>query len=120
MFMTVLPHVVTLQKLSTSTDTSGGNVTSWATRTSGIVCLITQQGGSGVNGQTHTVTFPTNSTEATDVRAGDRIYVTTGPGYLSGKYLAITEIGQHGGVGRIDAYTRLQCVQVLDSYTPKV
>lgn len=116
--MTVLPHRVTLQKLTTSDDASGGNVQAWATRTAGVVCLVTQQSARGPNGQTHTVTFPTQSTAAAEVGVGDRLLVTAGPGFTTGLYLTVDGITRHGGVGYISAFTRLSCSEVLESYQP--
>lgn len=119
MFMSVLPHSVTIQKYSTTGDTSGGNVESWTTRTAGVACLVTQEAGAGgPNGVTHTVSYPLQSSLTADARPGDRLLVVTGPGFSAGLYLAVQEITQHGGVGGIDAFTRLKCRQVLASWAP--
>lgn len=120
MFMSELPHSVTVQKYAVATDdTSGGNVETWATRTASVPCLVTQQAGAGgPNGQTHTVSYRTQSAVTTDARPGDRLLVVAGPGFTAGLYLAVLEITNHGGVGGVEAFTRLKCRQVLASWTP--
>jgi len=114
MFFTPLSHSVTIQKAVSGRDSSGGNTETFSTRTANVPCLITQQGGSAAGlfaqdgrSTTHTVSFLTS---ASDCQPGDRLLVVTGPS--AGKYLRVTGISVHGGVGWINQFTRLNCTEL--------
>ena len=110
-----LPHTVTVESVTTSSDTSGGTQETYATRQASVACLITQQSGSidhRFNAarlvQRHTVTMTYASSTP-----GDRLYVSLGPSNVQGKYLKVIGLTRHGGVGSIDAFSRLNCEQLL-------
>lgn len=110
------PHVVTVQKLVTSQDGSGGTVEDFSTtRQAAVACLITQESGrtdrrfdSEPRVQSHTV-----STAYLGTQPGDRLLVTTGPANLTGKYLTVDGVTTNGPAGDVDEFAVLSCTQVL-------
>lgn len=117
MFMSVLPHTVTLQAL-TVTVSAGGKVRAFADRTTGIRCMVNEESGDGEAAQTHAVYFETQAAAAAEIGAGDRIVVTAGPGLSTDKYLSVLGISRLGPVGGISGYTKVSTREVLESWVP--
>lgn len=112
-------HSVTLQKLTAAPSTSGGPISTWADRTVGVACLISQVAGKGVNQATMSVRFNTQATAAAQVGVGDRLLVTRGPSLLVGEYLAIESIDEHGQWQLIQELTKVNCRLVSESWQPQ-